>query len=108
MSCSKNEKLISLINSSEISQKTICPAERTLMRAVLVTAINDLRGSKRERVSALNFFKNENNDYIFSFNSICEYLNLNPEKTRQVVLSGKNIRFEKRRSCFRLEGDEAA
>ncbi len=50
--------------------------EKNLMRAILKTAIEDLRKSGESHRDAYNFFKSIDETYVFSFRSICNHLNL--------------------------------
>lgn len=50
--------------------------EKNLLRAILISAMSDLRKRDSSSVKAREFFLNQNEDYIFSFQSICNYLEL--------------------------------
>ena len=53
-------------------------AEITLLRAILSSALVDLEREGMEGRKAKEYLLNEEEDYLFSFHSICSYLDLNP------------------------------
>jgi hypothetical protein len=59
--------------------------EKGLLLAILMNAMNDAKrpGSDRER--AVEYLLSPEEDYIFSFRSICSYLNVDPSVVLQVV-----------------------
>ena len=52
--------------------------ERALLAAILVNACYDLRKRGLKQRRAREFFLNPDNDYVFSFRSICSYLSMDP------------------------------
>lgn len=50
--------------------------EKNLMRAILRTAMEDLKKTGQARNDAYNFFTSREDNYVFSFRSICNHLNL--------------------------------
>ena len=54
--------------------------EKDLLRAILVGALNDLKKKGFEKRKATEFFLSPEDDYVFSFVSICDYLRVNPNK----------------------------
>ena len=68
-----------------------------LMRAVMLTAINDLYGSSELRSAALEFFWSREEDHIFSFQFMCRFFGMEPIKSRRAILrSVKRIRTKRR------------
>lgn len=65
--------------------------EKDLLRAVLLNAIDDLDHNGLEGKRALDFFLSpDHEDYLFSFRSICNHLDLDPNTLlRQIGLSAK-------------------
>ncbi|WKZ56649.1 MAG: hypothetical protein QY326_07935 [Bdellovibrionota bacterium] len=59
--------------------------EKNLLRAVLLAAVSDLRKNGEARRQALNYFLSKEEDYIFSFNAICDFLNVDPKKILTVT-----------------------
>jgi hypothetical protein len=72
---SKNETQIIDIDEDIVP---IDPAEpeRALLVAILLNAYSDLNLNGRESEIAKDFFKNTDEDYIFSFRCICNHLNV--------------------------------
>ena len=62
--------------------------ERNLLRAILVTALSDLRSPGLDARKATQFFLSAEEDYVFSFRSICSYLNVDPESI--LIVAGLN------------------
>jgi len=52
--------------------------EKNLLRAILLTAMNDLTKPGDPARKATEFFLNKSEDYIFSFRSICNHLDIDP------------------------------
>jgi hypothetical protein len=61
-------------------------AERSLLRAILETALSDLEREGELAEKAKEFLLSEENDYLFSFRSICSYLQVDPE--RVLIVTG--------------------
>ncbi len=59
--------------------------EKSLLRAVLQNAISDMNREGEFSRRARDFFLNKEDDYIFSFQAICSYLDINPERVLVVV-----------------------
>jgi hypothetical protein len=50
--------------------------EKNLLRAVLISAMSDLRKRDSSSVKAREFFLSQGEEYLFSFQSICNFLDL--------------------------------
>ncbi len=63
--------------------------ENELMRAIILRVIEDLKKGGELKVEALEFLNDDDDDdeYVFSFRSICAYLGFNPEATRNAIIS---------------------
>lgn len=59
--------------------------EKELLRAILVGAIQDMRKESLEKRKATEFFLSPEDDYVFSFLSICDYLKIDPNKVLVVT-----------------------
>lgn len=59
--------------------------EKNLLRAILVTAMADLKKPGEPGRRATEYFLSEEEDYIFSFVSVCNFLNVDPERIRMVT-----------------------
>ena len=54
--------------------------EKNLLLAVLLSAINDLSKDGDAQRKATQFFLNHEDDYLFSFRTICDYLKIDPNR----------------------------
>lgn len=54
--------------------------EKNLLFAVLLSAMNDLKKEGEAHRKATEFFLSGEDDYIFSFRSICDYLSIDPHR----------------------------
>lgn len=54
--------------------------EKNLLRAVLMSALTDLKKQGELSRKATEFFMNQDEDYLFSFRAICDYLSIDPSK----------------------------
>ncbi|RMD87026.1 MAG: hypothetical protein D6808_02190 [Candidatus Dadabacteria bacterium] len=75
--------------------------ENELMRAIILRVIEDLKKGGELKKEALEFlFNTEDEEYIFSFPSICSHLGFNPDAARKAILeavaSGRRISTRRR------------
>lgn len=76
--------------------------ESEIMRAIMLRAIEDYKAGGDLRQDALDFMfasdeDPEEEDYVFSFHSICNYLGFHPVKTRQRIMkNAKGISTRRR------------
>ncbi|MBN8549851.1 MAG: hypothetical protein J0M12_11100 [Deltaproteobacteria bacterium] len=54
--------------------------ERNLLRAILLTAMSDLKRQGESHREASEFFLSEDESYVFSFVSICNHLDVDPNQ----------------------------
>ncbi len=59
--------------------------EKELLRAILVTALNDVKRGGDDRRRATEFFLSPEDDYIFSFLAICDYLKIDHKRVLKVT-----------------------
>lgn len=59
--------------------------ERNLLRAILLAAMSDAQEGGKSARQAVQFFSCKDEDYIFSFRSICNHLELDPTTILKVV-----------------------
>jgi hypothetical protein len=52
--------------------------EKGLLRAILLNAIADMNREDEYARKARSYFLSKEEDYIFSFQAVCSYLNINP------------------------------
>ncbi|MCB0330354.1 MAG: hypothetical protein KDD70_11840 [Bdellovibrionales bacterium] len=60
--------------------------ERNLLRAILMSALNDIQKGGVLEDDAMSFFLSEEEDYVFSFKAICDFLELDPQQV--LILTG--------------------
>jgi hypothetical protein len=60
-------------------------AEKNLMRAILKSAMDDIRKRGEPSKEALTYFLSEEDYYLFSFLSVCRHLGLCPRTIRTMV-----------------------
>lgn len=75
-----------------------------LMRAIILRAIEDYNSSGELRDEAISYFYaddsgDDNEDHIFSFAAICRHLGLNPEKTRDAIVTATHRISTRRRAA---------
>lgn len=54
--------------------------EKNLLLAVLMSAMNDLKKNGDSSQEALEYLLSPEDDYVFSFRAVCQFLDLDPEK----------------------------
>jgi len=65
--------------------------ERNLLRAILMSAMNDVKKTGEVKRQAREFFLSPEEDYIFSFQSICSFLEVDPKSILLVTgLAGED------------------
>lgn len=57
------------------------------MRAMIFRVIDDLRAGGELREEALAYLWDEEEEYIFSFIAICRHLEMDPAKTRELIIN---------------------
>lgn len=60
--------------------------EKSLLKAILISALNDIKKNGDVKRQAEEFFLNQDEEYVFSFRSICSYLSVDPGKV--LMLTG--------------------
>ena len=70
-----------------------------LMRAIILRTVDDYQNKPDFREEALKYMSDEEDDYVFSFYSICEHLGLNAEKTRNAIVSATTRIRTRRRAA---------
>jgi hypothetical protein len=74
-----------------------CESVSELMRAMILRTIDDFNSCERLKVKATEYMFQEDDDYVFSFQSICKHFGMDPVKTRRVIMnSTKRISTRRR------------
>ena len=89
------EKHLSVKSECEDSSFDNARAERNLMIAILRNAADDLKHGGKTRRESLEFFLSEDHFYLYSFVSICDYLNLCPHKIRSLLGLRRSARMQR-------------
>lgn len=69
----------------ESDQLELATPERNLLRAVLLNAVSDMSKPGDFSRRARDYFLSREDDYLFSFQSVCSYLNINPQHILTIV-----------------------
>ncbi len=67
-----------------------------LMRAIILRCVDDFHNKAEFKSEALAYMEDQDEDYIFSFRSICLHLGLDPNKTKNAIIYA-NQRISTRR-----------
>ena len=59
--------------------------EKNLLFAILMNAMSDLKKEGDLNRKATEFFLSGEDDYVFSFRAICDYLNIDPKRILYVT-----------------------
>lgn len=76
-----------------------------LMRAIILRTIDDYHTKGEFRAEAVDYMMggedgdDDNEDYIFSFASICRHLGLDPAKTRHMIMHAQHRISTRRRAA---------
>ncbi|MEY4668202.1 MAG: hypothetical protein RL518_901 [Pseudomonadota bacterium] len=82
---------------AEHSTGSVGEAVSELMRAMILRTIEDLHGDERLKVKAIDYMHREDDDYVFSFYSICKHFGMDPGRTRRAIMTaGDRIRTRRR------------
>lgn len=66
------------IGFDDFEQAELATPEKNLLRAILLNAIADVNRPGEFSRRAKDYFLSKEEDYIFSFQSVCSFLNINP------------------------------
>jgi len=101
------ESTVSMDNLPQIDMAYDCgkgyDAINELMRAIILRAVEDYNSSGELRNEAIAYMFGEGDDeddeYIFSFASICRHLGLDPGKTRHAIMTATRRISTRRRAA---------
>ncbi|MEY4667365.1 MAG: hypothetical protein RL518_64 [Pseudomonadota bacterium] len=66
------------VGFDDYEQPELATPEKNLLRAILLNAIADVNRPGEFSRRAKDYFLSKEDDYIFSFQSVCSFLNVNP------------------------------
>ena len=81
-------------------------AERNLMRAILRSAMDDMRKRGEPYRDARRYLMSNDNYYLYSFMSVCQHLDLCPKTIRRLV--GLNEEGSRQEKKSRIEAAQLA
>jgi hypothetical protein len=82
----------------EFEPTDISLPEKNLLKAILLTAMADLKKKGLTSRKAMEYFLNPEEDYLFSFRSVCGFLEIDAEKILKVIgLRNPNSNLERGR-----------
>ena len=59
--------------------------EKNLLKAILLTAMSDLKKQGAVGRKAMEYFLNPDEEYLFSFRSVCSFLEIDPNRILRVI-----------------------
>ncbi len=74
-------------------------AESELMRAIILRAIEDYNSTGELHDAAVEYLNDEDEEYVFSFVSICRYLGFDPQRTRDGITKADRKISTRRRAA---------
>lgn len=77
----------------DVETPELATPERNLLRAVLLNAISDMHRDGEFSRKARDYFLSKDDDYLFSFQSVCDFLSINPHHILIIVGLEKSDRF---------------
>lgn len=80
----KNIAIFTAYDDQEVFDST--RPEKSLLLAVLLNALSDLNKKGEPQRRATEFFLSDQEDYLFSFKTICSYLSIDP--SRVLIFAG--------------------
>lgn len=81
------------IGFEDFEQAEMATPEKNLLRAILLNAVADINRPGEYSRRARDYFLSKEDDYIFSFQSVCGFLNINPHHILILVGLEKSDRF---------------
>ena len=81
------------IGFEDFEQAEMATPEKNLLRAILLNAVADINRPGEYSRRARDYFLSKDEDYIFSFQSVCGFLNINPHHILILVGLEKSDRF---------------
>ena len=70
-----------------------------LMRAIILRVVDDYNTPGELKEDAIRYMEDEDEEYIFSFSSICKQLGLDPSCTRHAIMFPKKKISTRRRAA---------
>lgn len=74
-------------------------AVNELMRAIVLRTVEDYNSEGEFAEEAVAYMSDEDEEYIFSFRSICKHLGMDPDKTRYAIMNATHRISTRRRAA---------
>ena len=84
MSKQANETTVFIAFDDHVAYDPARP-EKELLRAILLNALSDLKKPGELSRRAREYFLSPDEDYLFSFQSVCNFLNVDPKRILKVT-----------------------
>jgi hypothetical protein len=81
------------VGFEDYEQVELATPEKNLLRAILLNAVADINRPGEFSRRARDYFLSKEDDYIFSFQSVCGFLNVNPHHILILVGLEKSDRY---------------
>jgi hypothetical protein len=81
------------VGFEDLEQPEMATPERNLLRAILLNAMADLNRHGDFARRAKDYLLSKEDDYIFSFQSVCSFLNVNPHHILVIAGLEKSDRY---------------
>jgi hypothetical protein len=81
------------VGFEDYEQAELATPEKNLLRAILLNAVADINRPGEFSRRARDYFLSKEDDYIFSFQSVCGFLNVNPHHILILVGLEKSDRY---------------
>ena len=81
------------VGFEDLEQPEMATPERNLLRAILLNAMADLNRPGDFARRAKDYLLSKEDDYIFSFQSVCSFLNINPHHILLIAGLEKSDRY---------------
>ena len=81
----QNKKNIALFTAYDEHTHEISPSERNLFIAILTMALIDLQKDGMVGRKAREYFLSNDEGYLFSFLSICDFLEIDPQTILRII-----------------------
>ena len=73
------------VASEDVEPLDSARPEKRLLKAILLSALSDLKKPGDPSRQAVQYFLNPNEEYIFSFRSVCNFLEIDPGRVLRIA-----------------------
>ena len=94
------------VGFDDFEQPELATPEKNLLRAILLNAIADVNRPGEFSRRAKDYLLSKEDDYIFSFQSVCSFLNINPHHILVIAGLEQSDRYVLRKQLKNAHQDE--